>query len=115
MTARKKKVYRVIFQDQSKVYELYARAVSQSEMYAFLEVKDIVFGEQSQLVVNPGEEQLKNQFQGVSRTYIPIHSVVRVDEVEKEGTAKVVAVSESGVVTPFPTTPFVPPKGKSGD
>ena len=53
-------------------------------MFAFLEVRDIVFGEQSKMVVNPGEEQLKSQFGGVSRTYIPIHSVVRVDEVEKE-------------------------------
>ena len=57
-------------------------------MYAFVEVGDIVFGEQSQLVVNPGEEQLKNQFEGVSRTYIPIHSVIRVDEVEKRGQQK---------------------------
>jgi len=101
-------MYRIIFNNQSKVYELYARHVYQSDMFAFLEVRDIVFGEQSQLVVNPGEEQLKSQFSGVKRTYIPIHSVVRVDEVEKEGAAKVHSTSEKGVVTPFPM-PYQPP------
>ncbi len=106
-------MYRVIFNNQSKVYELYARHVYQSDMFAFLEVRDIVFGEQSQLVVNPGEEQLKSQFSGVKRTYIPIHSVVRVDEVEKEGAAKVHSVNEKGVVTPFPM-PYQPPPGEIG-
>ena len=107
-------MYRVIFHNQSKVYELYARHVLQSDMYAFVEVSDIVFGEQSQLVVNPGEEQLKSQFEGVSRTYIPIHSVIRVDEVEKEGTAKVLAAGEKGVVTPFPVH-YKAPEGASVD
>ena len=114
MPPRKKKIYRVIFHNQSKVYELYARHVMQSDMFAFLEIRDIVFGEQSSLVVNPGEEQLKSQFEGVGRTYIPIHSVVRIDEVEKEGTAKVITSDEKGVVTPFPI-PFKPPEGISGD
>ena len=83
-------------------------------MYAFLEVRDLVFGEKSKLVVNPGEEQLRTQFEGVSCTYLPIHSVVRVDEVEKEGPAKVVSVSEKGAVAQFPI-PFTPPEGKSSD
>lgn len=112
-TSKKKKMYRVIFQGQSKQYELYARHVSQSDMYAFLEVREIVFGENSKIVVNPGEEQLKSQFEGVSRTFIPMHTVVRVDEVEKEGSAKIIPVEEGGVVTPFPL-PFKHPEGKSG-
>ncbi len=114
MVAKSKRTYRIIFQSASKVYELYARSVSQSDMYAFLEVRDLVFGEQSKLVVNPGEEQLRTQFEGVNCTYIPIHSVVRVDEVEKEGFAKVVSSLEKGTVSNFPI-PFTPPEGKSGD
>jgi len=107
-------MYRIIFQNQAKVYELYARHVLQSDMYAFVEVSDIVFGEQSQLVVNPGEEQLKSHFEGVRRTYIPIHSIIRVDEVEKEGAAKVHSSDEKGVVTPFPIH-YNPPEGISSD
>ena len=112
MPAKKKKMFRVVFHNQSKVYELYARHVVQSDIFAFLEVGDIVFGEQSTLVVNPGEEQLKNQFSGVNRTYIPIHSVIRIDEVEKEGSAKIHASGEKGVVTPFPLS-YTPPEGIS--
>ncbi len=114
MAEKKKKMYRIVFHSQSKVYELYARYVHQSDMYAFIEVEEIVFGENSQLVVNPGEEQLKSQFGGVSRTYIPIHSVIRIDQVEKEGTAKVHSGVEKGVVTPFPMQ-FHPPEGMSKD
>ena len=112
MPAKKKKTYRVIFHNQSKVYELYAHHVAQSDIFAFLEIGDIVFGEQSKLVVNPGEEQLKTQFSGVNRTYIPIHSVIRIDEVDKEGSAKILTGGEKGVVTPFPL-PYTPPEGVS--
>lgn len=115
MAAKKKKMYRVVFHNQSKVYELYARQVLQSDMYAFIEIADLVFGEQSKLVVNPGEEQLKSQFGGVSRTFIPIHSVIRIDEVEKEGAAKVHLTDEKGVVTPFPVHYNPPPEGVSSD
>ena len=45
-------------------------------MFAFVEIADIIFGERSKLVVDPSEEQLKSQFSGVKRTYIPLHSVV---------------------------------------
>ncbi len=107
-------MYRVLFHNQGKVYELYARNVYQSDMYAFLEVENLVFGDSSKLVVNPGEEQLKNQFGGVSRTYIPIHSVVRVDVVEKEGPAKMHSVDGKGVITPFPL-PYKSPGGASSD
>ena len=115
MATKRKKMYRVIFHNQSKVYELYARHVGQSDIFAFLEVQDIVFGEQSKLVVNPGEEQLKSQFEGVNRTYIPIHSVIRIDEVEKEGSARIHAVGEKGVVTPFPLAYSAPPEGVSSE
>ena len=115
MAAKKKKMYRIVFHNQSKVYELYARQVLQSDMYAFIEIADLVFGEQSKLVVNPGEEQLKSQFGGVSRTFIPIHSVIRIDEVEKEGAAKVHLTDEKGVVTPFPVHYKPPPEGVSND
>lgn len=114
MSPKKKTMYRILFHNQSKVYELFARHVGQSDMFAFLEIQDIVFGERSQLVVNPGEEQLKSQFEGVNRTYIPIHSVVRIDEVEKEGSAKIHATGEKGIITPFPM-PFKPPEGATSD
>lgn len=83
-------IYKVIFLNQSKVYELYVKAIYQSEMYGFIEVEEFVFGERSQMIVDPGEEKLKNEFAGVTRSYLPMHSIIRIDEVEKEGVGKIV-------------------------
>ena len=106
-----KHLYRVRFMSGDKLYELYAREVGQSSMYAFVEVAHIIFGERSKLVVDPSEEQLKAQFSGVKRTYIPLHSLIRIDEVDKEGQNKILAAGDdAGKVTPFPL-PVSPPSG----
>ena len=107
-----KQVYKVVFHNQGSVYELYAREVSQSGMYAFIEVGGIIFGERSKLVVDPSDERLKAEFSGVKRTYIPMHSVVRIDEVDKEGQNKIISGEGGGKVSPFPM-PMTPPGGKS--
>jgi len=105
-------VFRVVFYNQNQVYEVYARNIYQSEMYGFIEVEEFIFGERTQLVVDPGEEKLKGEFSGVKRSYIPMHSVVRIDEVEKEGPVKVSELKSGDKVTKFPFTPpvTVPPK-----
>jgi hypothetical protein len=102
-------IYKVIFHNNNKIYELYARAIYQSDMYGFIEIEEIVFGDESQILVNPGEEKLKNEFSGVTRSYIPMHSIVRIDEVEKEGPGKIVD-SEGGSsnVRHFPSLPGRP-------
>ena len=106
----KKSIFRIIFHNQGNIYELYAHEVSQGGLYAFVEVGDIIFGERSKLVVDPSDEKLKSEFSGVKRTYIPLHAVVRIDEVEKEGQAKIVPARESkgSNVAPFPM-PIKPP------
>ena len=103
----RKRIFKVVFHQQGNIYELYARSVSHGEMYGFLEIGEIIFGERSAVLVDPAEEKLKSEFGGVKRTFVPIHSVVRVDEVEKEGVNKV-ARSEGGEgnVTPFPLPAF---------
>lgn len=99
----RKSTYRISFHNQGKVYEIYARKVSQCGLLGFVEVEDIVFGEKTTLVVDPSEEHLKSEFQGVRRTYIPMHAVIRVDEVEKTGPSKITEASGRGEkVTPFP-------------
>lgn len=96
-------IYKVIFHNQDKVYELYARAIYQSEMYGFIEVEEFVFGELSQMIVDPSEEKLKTEFGGVSRSYIPMHSIIRIDEVEKAGEVKIVdGAKGAGNVAAFP-------------
>jgi hypothetical protein len=92
----KKRIYKVLFVNQGKVYEVYARQIAQSGMYAFVEVEDLIFGEKSAVVIDPSEERLKSEFEGVKRTYIPMHAIVRIDEVENEGTAKIVPLDSKG-------------------
>lgn len=94
--------YKVIFYNQNQVYEIFCRAIYQSEMYGFIEVEEFVFGERSAMIVDPGEEKLKGEFAKVKRSYIPMHSIIRIDEVEKEGAAKVVELKTGEKVTQFP-------------
>jgi hypothetical protein len=104
-----KPVYKIIFHNQGKIYELHARHVSQGHMYAFVEIEDIIFNEHTELVVDPAEEKLKDEFAGVKKTFVPMHAVIRIDEVSKQGSNKIVDAAVSGNITPFPVT--MPPKG----
>lgn len=106
----KKRTYRVVFHNQGKVYELYARSVSHGgEMYGFVEISELIFGERTAILVDPAEEKLKGEFAGVERTFVPIHSVIRIDQVDKSGANKIHAVGEgTGNVAHFPM-PYAPP------
>lgn len=106
----KEPIYKVVFYNQNQVYEVYARAIYQSEMYGFVEIEDFVFGERSQLLVDPSEERLKSEFAAVKRSYIPMHSIIRIDEVEKEGAVKVTELKsgEKAATIPFPTMIHTP-------
>lgn len=96
-------VYKVIFQNGNQVFEVFARQIYQSDMWGFIEVEEFVFGERSKIVVDPGEEKLKNEFNGVKRSYIPLQAIIRIDEVDKEGSGKVSeAQGGSGNVASFP-------------
>ena len=89
MADDQKHIYRIYFHNQGQLYEVYAHSIYQSDLYGFVEIEDYVFGEKSQMVIDPGEDKLRNEFAGVQRSFIPLHAIVRVDEVEKEGTAKI--------------------------
>lgn len=108
-------LFKVVFHAQGKVYEVYARKVGHGSLFGFVEVEELVFGERSAVVVDPSEERIKAEFEGVKRTYLPLHSVIRIDEVRKGGVSKISAVEGSNVAQfPFPVyTPGEPgPRGK---
>jgi hypothetical protein len=103
---QKTHVYRVFFVSQGQVYEVYAREIYQSDLYGFIEVEEFIFNNRSQLVVDPGEERLKTEFTGVARSYLPIHTILRIDEVEKEGVPKITDAGKLGSnVAHFPQMP----------
>ncbi|RVU31363.1 DUF1820 family protein [Neptunomonas marina] len=102
------RIYRVMFVNQDQVYEVFVKHVFQSDMWGFLQLEDFIFGSQSDLVVDPSEEKLKQQFAGVERSYIPMQAVIRIDEVKQEGVAKI--TDAKGNVAAFPIMP--PPTKK---
>lgn len=110
MAARQ--IYKVIFMNQGQVYEIFARSVSQGALFGFIEVEEIVFGERTTVVVDPAEEKLKSEFETVKRTYIPMHAIIRIDEVEKQGVGKISSLDSSNVAQ-FPMPVYTP--GKGGD
>ncbi len=96
------RIYRLSFVNQDKIFEIFARQVYESDLYGFIAVEELVFGSQSELVIDPGEERLKSEFASVSRTFIPMHSIIRIDEVEKPGVSKVHSMDGKGNnVSPF--------------
>lgn len=101
-------IFKVLFVNQGKVYEIYARKVSHGDLFGFIEVEELVFGERSSVVVDPGEEKIKAEFQDVKRTYLPMHSVLRIDEVRKQGVSKVVALEGGSNVAQFPIPVYTP-------
>jgi hypothetical protein len=108
-----KHVFKILFVNQGKVYEIYARGVSHGALFGFVEIEELVFGERSSVVVDPSEERIKAEFEGVKRTYLPMHSILRIDEVEKQGVSKISAATE-GNVAQFPMPVYAPRGPDSG-
>ena len=108
-------VYKIIFHNGKQVFEVFAKHIYQSDMWGFVEIEEIMFGERSAILVDPGEDKLKSEFSGVKRSYIPMQSIVRIDEVEKQGAAKISEGGESGKIANFPLSPSIPSTISSED
>ena len=100
------RIFRVTFHNQGKVYQLHAQQVAQGELYGFVEIRELLFGEHTSVVIDPAEERLKADFEGVRRLMLPMHAVIRIEEVEKRGQNKILELEAApGNVTPFPLPP----------
>ena len=97
------RLYKISYYNQDKVYELYAKKVYESDMYGFMTIEEIVFGSQSELVIDPSEEKLKAEFESVKRSFIPMHSVIRIDEVKEQGMCKIKENKSGGTISAFPS------------
>lgn len=95
-----KPIYKVRFTHEGRVFELYARNVCSSSFFGFIEVEKLLWGKKSEIIVDPSEQELKNEFDGVKRTFIPLHAIVRIDEVDKSGPAKILPLPSGARDTP---------------
>ena len=110
----RKCLYKLLFMNQGKVYEIYARKVSHGALFGFVEVEELVFGERTTVVVDPAEERIQSEFSGVKRSFIPMHAILRIDEVDKQGVSKITA-ADGDNVTPFPVPMYTPGGQDGGD
>ena len=96
-------LYKVTFLNAGKVYELYARRVGASALWGFTEIADLVFDVGDGVVVDPTEERLRDEFADTRVLHLPMHSVVRVEDVDRKSAATIRdAATGDRVVTPFP-------------
>ena len=106
--------FKINFFNNNSVYEIYSKEVYQSDMYGFIVIENIVFGENTSVVVDPTEEKLKTEFKNVKRFFVPVHNIIRIDEVEKEGAAKITSADEN--IKNFPTGNFtIPPNTNNSE
>ncbi len=105
----KRAMYKITFLSQGKSIELYAREVSSSGLWGFIEVGELVFEPAGEgLVIDPTEERLREEFAGTKRLHLPMHAVVRIEEVERRGVCRIrdAATGEKVVPLPVPGRPI---------
>jgi hypothetical protein len=102
-------IFRIMFVNQGKVYEVYARKVGHGDLFGFIEIEELLFGERSTVVLDPSEERIKSEFEGVKRTFLPMHSVLRIDEVKQHGMSKITALEGGTNIAQFPMSLYSSP------
>ncbi len=100
-----KSLYKVVFLNHGKVYELYSQSVGTSGLWGFVEVADLVFETGEGLVVDPTEEKMRQEFAGAKVLHLPMQAVLRIEEVEKRGKCLIRDRESGEKVTPFPVSP----------
>jgi len=101
-------IYRIQFVSNAERYELYVKELHQGSLFGFIEIGDFVWDTHTSLVLDPSHEKLKSEFADVTRTYVPMHNVLRIDAVKKQGSAKITQLSDK--VTAFPSPIYTPKK-----
>jgi hypothetical protein len=83
----------------------------QGALFGFIEIGDFVWDTHTSVVVDPSHERLKTEFSEVTKTYVPMHNILRIDAVNKKGSAKITKLeNKSDKVTAFPSPIYTPTK-----
>jgi hypothetical protein len=96
-------MFKITFLNQSKVYELFCKKVTGSDLsYGFIEASELVFETDDSVVIDPTEERLREEFADVEVLHIPMHAVIRVEQVKKRGACAIRDSKSGEKVTPLP-------------
>lgn len=97
-----RKLYKVVFLNHGKVYELYAKRVSSSDLWGFTCVSDLEFAPRDGMLVDPTEEKLREEFARTRSLHLPMQSIVRIEEVDERGTAAIRDGASGDKIIPMP-------------
>ncbi len=100
--------YRITFTSDNDLYQVCARHVSASDLYGLIEIGEFIFPEAG-LVYNPGEERLRREFEGIRRTWLPYHAIVRIDELLESHATEVKIVPLEAPARPAKERPLKKP------
>ncbi|WWO96852.1 MAG: DUF1820 family protein [Candidatus Dasytiphilus stammeri] len=100
---REQVVYRIQFMNNSKNYQLYVRQLSNSSLFGFIEIGDFIFTTHSAVLVDPVAEKLKSEFTNVTRSYIPVQAVIRIDIVTENRNKRFTQRGNNINILPFPS------------
>ncbi|WWO98563.1 MAG: DUF1820 family protein [Candidatus Dasytiphilus stammeri] len=97
-------LYRIQFVNNSKNYQLYVRELSNSNLFGFIEIGDFIFTTSSAVLVDPGAEKIKTEFTDVTKSYIPVQAIIRIDLIREKHT-QYQPLPLGNNITPFPFPP----------
>ena len=80
---KKNVLYCITFKTDTEVYNLHCRKITDSSYYGFLQVEEFIFRDQRKYVIEPQDEKVRREFGRLTRTTIPFHSILRIDEYEE--------------------------------
>ena len=95
-------IYKIIFNTNNKVYEIYANNAYQDDIFSFIRVDGIIFDNNKGTLIDPAEEQIRLEFSGVESLLLPVQSVLRIDIVKNKGTSKLFEANQEQKITQFP-------------
>jgi len=83
MAKRKDTYYEISYREpkDGKVVAIRARTIKDSDLgLSFVAISDFVFKEDS-LIIDPGEEDLRDRFKNTRRLHLSIYSILSIEEV----------------------------------
>jgi hypothetical protein len=106
----KESIYRVSFMHKDEIYEVFAFGIANSNLFGFIEIDELIWENDTAVVIDPTKERLREEFKDVTCIFIPLHTVLRVDIIEKTkmGSAKIVPIKEGSNVMRFPNPIYTP-------
>jgi hypothetical protein len=79
-------LYRVHFKWREKEIQLTARSLDLTHPY-FVSIKDLVFPDKKQIIINPSEDEIVKAFGGARHLMIPFQTVSLIEEMDEESQA----------------------------